>query len=119
VAHLLRLKLNLPRRGTKRLPERIRKPLEVPVHPNDTWSADFMADSPWSGRRFRTFNVMDDDNRQAQRIVIDTSLPAKGIIGALDELIEVRGKTKRLRMDNGPEFVNKGLADGRSAMALP
>jgi putative transposase len=105
------LKLNLPRRGKKRLPERIREPLEVPLFPNETWSADFMADSLWSGRRFRTFNVMDDYNRQALRIEIDTSLPAARIVRALDELVEVRGKPKRLRMDNGPEFVSKALAD--------
>lgn len=24
----------------------------------ETWSADFMADALWSGRRFRTFNVV-------------------------------------------------------------
>ena len=48
------LKLNFPRRGKRRLPERIREPLEVPVNDNDTWSADFMADALWSGRRFRT-----------------------------------------------------------------
>lgn len=105
------LKLNLPRRGKKRLPARIREPLEVPLLPNETWSADFMADSLWSGRRFRTFNVLDDYNRQALRIEIDTSLPAARIVRALDELVEVRGKPKRLRMDNGPEFVSKALAD--------
>jgi putative transposase len=105
------LKLNLPRRGKKRLPERIREPLEVPLLPNETWSADFMADSLWSGRRFRTFNVLDDFNREALRIEIDTSLPAARVVRALDELIEVRGKPRRLRMDNGPEFVSKVLAD--------
>lgn len=47
------LKLNLPRRGKRRLPERIRDPLEVPAVANHAWSADFMADALWSGRRFR------------------------------------------------------------------
>jgi hypothetical protein len=31
------LKLNLPRRGKLRLPDRIREPLEVPMHANHTW----------------------------------------------------------------------------------
>jgi putative transposase len=39
------LKLNLPRRGKKRLPERVREPLAVAVQRNETWSADFMADT--------------------------------------------------------------------------
>jgi putative transposase len=60
------LKLNSPRRGKRRLPDRIREPLEVPLHANHhTWSADFMADALWSGRRFRTFNVNDDFNRES------------------------------------------------------
>ena len=47
----------------------------VPSRPNEIWSADFMSDALWSGRRFRTFNVLDDFNREALRIEIDTSLP--------------------------------------------
>ena len=105
------LKLNLPRRGKKRLPARIREPLEIPVHANHTWSADFMADALWSGRRFRTFNVLDDFNRESLRIEIDSSLPSLQVIRALDELIELRGAPRRLRLDNGPELISKALAD--------
>lgn len=43
------LKLNLPRRSKKRLPERVREPLAVPRQRNETWSADFMADALWDG----------------------------------------------------------------------
>jgi len=110
VARLTQLKLNLPRRGKKRLPDRIAQPLDIPQRPNDTWSADFMSDALWSGRRFRTFNVLDDCSREALRIEIDTSLPAARVIRALNELIEVRGKPKRLRLDNGPELVSHALA---------
>ncbi len=78
---------------------------------NETWSADFMADALWSGRRFRTFNVLDDFNRESLRIEIDTSLPSARVIKALNELIELRGKPRRLRMDNGPEFISAALAD--------
>jgi putative transposase len=103
------LRLNLPRRGKRRLPERIRDPLAVPPAANHTWSADFMADALWSGRRFRTFNVNDDFNRESMRIEIDTSLPAVRVIRALDELVEVRGAPRRLRLDNGPEFISAAL----------
>jgi putative transposase len=103
------LRLNLPRRGKRRLPERIREPLDVPPHANHTWSADFMADALWSGRRFRTFNVNDDYNRESLHIEIDTSLPSQRVIRALDELLEVRGAPRRLRLDNGPEFISAAL----------
>lgn len=104
------LKLNLPRRGKKRLPERIKQPLVAGAIPNDTWSCDFMADALWSGRRFRTFNVLDEFNREALRIEVDTSLPAVRVVRALNELIELRGKPQRIRLDNGPELVSQALA---------
>jgi putative transposase len=44
------LNLNLPRRGKKRLPDRIREPLAVPPQANETWSAAFMTDSLWHDR---------------------------------------------------------------------
>ncbi|MBS7459051.1 DDE-type integrase/transposase/recombinase, partial [Coralloluteibacterium stylophorae] len=104
------LRLNLPRRGKRRLPDRIRTPLEIPVCANHTWSADFMADALWSGRRFRTLNINDDFNRESLRIEIDTSLPSSRVVRALDELVELRGAPRRLRLDNGPEFISATLA---------
>ncbi|MGB5235357.1 MAG: hypothetical protein WBN85_09320 [Candidatus Macondimonas sp.] len=50
--------------------------MEIPGQANHTGSADFMADALWAGRRFRTFNVNDDFNRESLRIEIDTSLPS-------------------------------------------
>jgi putative transposase len=103
------LGLNIKRRGKRRLPARVKAPLVAPTRPNEVWSADFVSDALWSGRRFRTFNVMDDFNREALRIEIDTNLPARRIVRALDELIELRGKPAALRMDNGPELISDEL----------
>ena len=44
---------------------------------------------------FRTFNVLDDYNRESLRIEIDTSLPSARIVRALDELVELRGPRYR------------------------
>lgn len=104
------LRLNLPRRGKKRLPARIQEPLVIPTGPNRIWSADFMADALWSGRRFRTFNVMDDYNREALQIEVDISLPASRVVRVLDQLIATRGKPEQLRLDNGPELVSQALS---------
>ena len=104
------LKMNLKRKGKRRLPARIKTPLLVPASPNQIWSIDFMSDALWSGRRFRTFNVLDDFNREALRIEIDTSLPAARVVRALEELVELRGPPRGLRMDNGPELISDMLA---------
>ena len=100
------LKLKWRKRGKKRVPQRIKQPLVQALLPNITWSIDFMHDSLWSGRKFRTFNVIDDFNREALNIEIDYSLPTDRVIRTLEQIIEHRGKPLRLRMDNGPEFIS-------------
>ena len=42
-------------------------------------------------------------------IEADFSLPAVRVIRTLDQIIEWRGKPKRLRCDNGPEFISQDL----------
>jgi putative transposase len=105
------LKLNMKRRGKRRLPARVKAPLVIPARPNEIWSADFMSDALWSGRRFRTFNVIDDCAREALRIEIDTNLPAKRIVRALDELVEIRGKPRCSAHGQRPRTHQRGARE--------
>jgi putative transposase len=101
-----KLNLNQKRRAKKRLPKRIKRPLSVPQRPNQVWSADFMSDTLYTGKRFRTFNVIDDFNREALLIEIDTSLTSKRLIRVFERLKLERGLPDTLRVDNGPEFLS-------------
>ena len=85
------LNLNKRRRGKKRLPSRCPEPLAVPVVANQCWSMDFMSDSLFCGRRFRTFNLVDDFNREALAIEIDLNLPAPRVIRVLERVVAWRG----------------------------
>lgn len=86
-------------------------PLQTPAVANDTWLADFATDALWSGRRFRTFNVTDDFNRECLKIEIDTKMLPTRAIRALDELVELRGVPQRLRLNNDPELISAALRD--------
>lgn len=103
------LKFNIRRKGKRRLPARILQPLEAVQQINASWSMDFMTDSLLSGRKFRTLNLMDDFNREALAIEIDTSLPAERVIRVLDQVTDWRGTPARIRVDNGPEFISTAL----------
>ena len=70
-----------------------------------------MSDALWDGPRFRTFNVVDDFNREALTIVIDFNLPAQRIVRELDQIAAARGYPLKLRIDNGPEFIAVALAE--------
>ncbi len=100
------LGLNQKRRAKRRIPTREKQPLLVPEKPNQVWSADFMSDSLYTRGRFRTFNVIDDFNRESLAIEVDTSLTAKRLIRIFEVLKETRGLPDVLRVDNGPEFTS-------------
>ena len=101
-----KLNLNQKRRAKKRLPKRIKRPLLVPQRPNQVWSADFMSDALYTSKRFRTFNVIEDFNREVLQIEIDTSLTSKRLIRVFERLKLERGLPDTLRVDNGPEFLS-------------
>jgi len=101
--------LHLKRKPKKRLPARAAQTLVLPLWANQTWSLDFMSDSLSNGRTFRTLNVIDDYNREALWIEVDTSLPAERVVRVLEQLLDWRGKPASIRMDNGPELISQRL----------
>lgn len=114
----LGLGLNLRRKGKRRLPARFPEPLAVSSAINGCWSADFMSDTLWDGRRFRTFNVVDDFNREGLAVEVDLNLPAARVIRVLDRIAAWRGYPAKLRLDNGPEFIAADLADWADAHSV-
>lgn len=98
--------LNIRRKRKRRLPVRVKTPHILPIESNITWSMDFMHDSLINGKPFRTLNVIDDHNREALMITVDTSLSSHRITRELDRLIEWRGAPEVIRVDNGPEFTS-------------
>jgi putative transposase len=103
------LALHLHRPAKKRLAPRTARTLEVPDRADQSWSLDFMSDSLSDGRVFRTLNIIDDFNREALWIEVDTCLPAERVIGVLAQLLEWRAAPQQIRMDNGPELISRRL----------
>lgn len=101
------MNLHLRRAAKRRLPKRLRVPLYVPKLPDTVWSADFMSDTLAGGRRFRTFNVVDDFNREALHIEIDTSITSPRLVHIFERLRGEHTLPQVLRTDNGPEFLGE------------
>jgi putative transposase len=112
------LRLNLPRRGKRRVPKRARRPLVAPAVLNGVWALDFMHDALYGGRRFRTLNILDEANREALAIEVGTSIPAARVVRVLEQLIELYGRPAALRVDNGPELMAEVFVQWCQAQAI-
>lgn len=100
------LGLNIRVKPRKRIPKGEAKVLLQPIKPNVCWSMDFMSDALTCGRRFRTFNVIDDYNREALMIAASFSLPAIYVVQLLDQVAAQRDYPDMIRVDNGTEFTS-------------
>ena len=103
------LELNLRIKPRKRIRRDKPDALNVPTAPNQVWSIDFMSDGLSDGRSFRTFNVIDDFNREGLAIDVDFSLSSLRVIRSLEQIIEWKGKPQSIRCDNGPEYLSAEL----------
>ena len=112
------LRLNIPRRTRKRVPKRVLRPLIAPAGLNESWAIDFMTDTLYDGRRFRTVNVIDEGNREALAIEVSPSLPSVRVMAVLDELIAQHGTPRAIRCDNGPEFTSSTLTTWSKARGI-
>ena len=79
--------LKLRRKTGKKISEFRGAPAAVPEKPNERWSLDFVSDTLWSGRRFRTLNVIDDCTRECVGIEVDFGLPGMRVTRALDLMV--------------------------------
>ena len=59
------MKLKLRRKHKRRLPSRIKEPLQQQQYANKSYSMDFMSDALVGGRKLRVLNVMDDCTRES------------------------------------------------------
>jgi putative transposase len=90
----------------------------APARLNEGWALDFMTDTLYDGRRFRTFNVLDEGNREALAIEIGTSIPSARVIRVLDDLVCLYGRPTRVRLDNGPELTAEAFVEWCAARGI-
>jgi putative transposase len=105
------MRLNLKRKAKRRILTRERQPLLTSHELNRVWALDFMRDTLYDGRPFRTLNVIDEGNREVLRIECGTSIPSRRVVRVMDQLVEVYGKPSAIRLDNGPELTADAFVD--------
>lgn len=97
VRRRMRKSLRRVRRGRPTLPERV----------NEQWALDFLQDALASGRTLRVLSIIDVFTREALALEVDTSLPGRRVVRALERLIDERQCPVQLVLDNGPELISR------------
>jgi putative transposase len=102
--------LAVRRRLRRRMHRTRTAPLPPATYLNQRWTMDFIEDQLVTGRKFRTFNVIDAFSRRGLVSEVDMSLPGSRVVEVLDRLADQRGRPEELVLDNGPEFIGSALA---------
>ena len=76
---------------------------------NDVWCWDFIHDVTEDGRSIRILSIVDEYSRFCVELKASRSLKAKDVVKLLKKAISKYGAPKRIRSDNGPEFVAKAI----------
>lgn len=103
------MQLMLRRKHKRRLPSRIKDPLQQQTAPNMSYSMDFMSDALSNGRKVRILNIMDDYTRESLAAYADYSIPGEKVLEVLKDVIAERAIPAQIRVDNGPEFLSKAF----------
>jgi putative transposase len=102
-------RLNVRRRGGRKRAIGTRRPIELPLFPNQRWSLDFIHDQLTDGRRFRILAVVDDCTRECLALIADTSISGRRVARELDNLIRQRGGPSTIVSDNGTELTSNAI----------
>jgi len=57
----------------------------------------------------RALTVVDDYSRESLAIEVGQSITGAQVVTVMNRLSAVRGAPRRIRVDNGPEFVSRAL----------
>ncbi len=78
---------------------------------NDVWSWDFVAARTEDGQPLRILNIVDEYTRRCLACRVARNIGARDLIDELENVFSRHGRPKRIRSDNGREFISETLAD--------
>lgn len=101
--------LNLRHKSKRKRASGIRIPREDVTSRNECWAMDFVSDSLYNGKRFRALTIIDIYTRECCGIHANQRIRGEQVVDELDRITARRGYPKKIRVDNGPEFISKAL----------
>ena len=102
--------LNLRNKSRRKTVSQARVPNPVAAtRMNECWAMDFVSDKLYNGKKFRSLTLIDTYTRECLAIYPEKSIKGEQVAVVLDNLKVTRGLPKRIKVDNGPEFISRAL----------
>lgn len=79
------------------------------VAKNDCWSMDFVSDQLFDGRRLRVLTLVDNHTRESLALHVGQRIRGIDVVAIMEQVSKAHGLPKRIKVDNGPEFISKDL----------
>jgi putative transposase len=76
---------------------------------NDVWTYDFVADRTVDGRTLKWLTLVDEYTRECLALQVDRALTGADVRRVLAGVMGRRGAPRRMRSDNGSEFICEAL----------
>lgn len=102
----LQLRNKTPKRKVK---AKLREDRVVATAPNECWSMDFLSDQLFDGRKIRVLSIVDNFTRLSPALDVRFSYRGSDVVETLEQIAGQHGRPKRIRVDQGPEFISKDL----------
>jgi transposase InsO family protein len=78
---------------------------------NDVWTYDFIADRTEEGGTLKWLSLVDEYTRECLTLYVGTTMTGADVRRELARVIGWRGAPRRIRSDNGPEFICAALTE--------
>jgi len=102
----LGLRKKVPRRRVASVKREIRP---TATEQNECWSMDFVSDQLFDERRLRILTLVDNHTRESLGLHPSQRIRGIDVVEILEAVTKLKGFPKRIKVDNGPEFISKDL----------
>ena len=100
----LSMRKKIPRRRVACVKREIRP---AALARNECWSMDFVSDQLFDNRRLRVLVILENYTRECLVLEVNARIRGIDVVTTLERITREHGFPKRIKVDNGPEFISK------------